>query len=46
MQFRDFDERGEATGGPMYYIEKSLGKSETAGDPVCDLRRHRLPRRR
>jgi AGCS family alanine or glycine:cation symporter len=27
MQHRVFDERGEAAGGPMYYIERGLGKS-------------------
>jgi AGCS family alanine or glycine:cation symporter len=25
MQYRVFDEKGEAAGGPMYYIEKGLG---------------------
>jgi AGCS family alanine or glycine:cation symporter len=27
MQHRVFDEKGEAAGGPMYYIEKGLGRS-------------------
>jgi AGCS family alanine or glycine:cation symporter len=27
MQYRVFDEKGEAAGGPMYYIERGLGKS-------------------
>ncbi|MBZ0269278.1 alanine:cation symporter family protein, partial [bacterium] len=27
MQYRVFDDKGEAAGGPMYYIEKGLGKS-------------------
>ena len=27
MQHRVFDEKGEAAGGPMYYIERGLGKS-------------------
>ena len=27
MQYRVFDEKGEAAGGPMYYIEKGIGKS-------------------
>jgi AGCS family alanine or glycine:cation symporter len=27
MKYRVFDEKGEAAGGPMYYIERGLGKS-------------------
>lgn len=27
VQYRGFDERGEVAGGPMYYIEKGLGRS-------------------
>jgi len=27
MQYRVFDEKGEAAGGPMYYIERGLGKN-------------------
>ena len=27
MEYRDFDEKGDAAGGPMYYIEKGLGKA-------------------
>ena len=26
MQYRVFDDKGDASGGPMYYIEKGLGK--------------------
>ena len=26
MQYREFDDRGNAAGGPMYYIEKGLGR--------------------
>jgi len=26
MHYRSFDDRGDAAGGPMYYIEKGLGK--------------------
>lgn len=27
LRYRDFDEKGDAAGGPMYYIEKGLGKA-------------------
>jgi len=27
MEYRVFDDRGEASGGPMYYIERGLGRS-------------------
>jgi AGCS family alanine or glycine:cation symporter len=27
VRYRDFDENGEVAGGPMYYIEKGLGRS-------------------
>ena len=26
MEYRDFDDKGDAAGGPMYYIEKGLGR--------------------
>ncbi len=27
LHYRDFDEQGDAAGGPMYYIERGLGRS-------------------
>lgn len=38
VKYREVDAKGQISGGPMYYIEKGLGKNETLGSHVCYIR--------